>query len=107
MEKISPYARVSEVAVADVKWRNGFWAGRIEACHTTMIPSMWKILDDSSLSHAYANFRIAAGLEEGKHSGPPFFDGDLYKWLESVSRHLRADPRRGAGQAHWTGSSPS
>ncbi len=85
MVKISPYARVAEPAVADVKWENGFWAGRIARCHTTMIPSMWKILDDPALSHAFANFRIAAGLEEGRHSGPPFFDGDLYKWLESVA----------------------
>lgn len=85
MAKISPYARVSEVAVADVTWRDGFWAGRIERCRKSMIPSMWKILDDPSLSHAFANFRIAAGLEEGNHSGPPFFDGDLYKWLESVA----------------------
>lgn len=85
MVKISPYALVAELPVSDVSWENGFWAGRIGRCRETMIPSMWKILDDPSLSHAFANFKIAAGLEEGKHSGPPFFDGDLYKWLESVA----------------------
>jgi hypothetical protein len=46
---------------------------------------MWKILDDPATSHAFANFRIAAGLEKGEHSGPPFFDGDFYKWLEAAS----------------------
>jgi DUF1680 family protein len=50
-----------------------------------MIPAMWDILSNDGLSHAFANFRIATGLEEGEHSGPPFFDGDLYKWLESVA----------------------
>jgi DUF1680 family protein len=33
----------------------------------------------------YANFRIAAGEEEGAHRGPPFADGDFYKWLEAVA----------------------
>lgn len=49
-----------------------------------MVPAMWEILDDDSLSHAFANFRIAAGQETGSHQGPPFWDGDLYKWLEAA-----------------------
>ena len=85
MAKFSPYAAIGEISINDVKWTRGFWAERVERCHTSMIPYMWKILANDSLSHAFANFRIAAGLEEGEHSGPPFFDGDLYKWLESVA----------------------
>jgi DUF1680 family protein len=63
-----------------------------------MIPAMWKILSDDSLSHAFANFRIAAGLQKGEHSGPPFFDGDFYKWLESAASVFAAtrDPALGA-----------
>ncbi|HWR11724.1 MAG TPA: glycoside hydrolase family 127 protein [Rectinemataceae bacterium] len=85
MAKFSPYAIVGEIPVGDMVWTKGFWADRVECCHSSMIPAMWSILVNDSLSHAFANFRIAAGMEEGEHSGPPFFDGDLYKWLESVA----------------------
>jgi DUF1680 family protein len=53
---------------------------------------MWKILADDELSHAFANFRIAAGDERGEHKGPPFFDGDLYKWLEAAISVYAIDP---------------
>ena len=29
----------------------------------------------------FRNFEIAAGDAEGEHWGPPFHDGDMYKWL--------------------------
>ena len=85
MPKFSPHALIGEIPAKDMAWTQGFWAERFECCHNTMIPAMWDILANDSLSHAFANFRIAAGLEEGEHVGPPFFDGDLYKWLESVA----------------------
>ena len=50
-----------------------------------MIPDMWRSLKDPNISHAYTNFLVAAGLEEGEHKGPPFSDGDFYKWLEAVA----------------------
>ena len=28
---------------------------------------------------------IAAGEKKGKRHGPPFHDGDMYKWLEAVA----------------------
>ncbi|HEY9053339.1 MAG TPA: beta-L-arabinofuranosidase domain-containing protein, partial [Rectinemataceae bacterium] len=85
MAKFSPHAVVGELSIDELRWTGGFWADRLDVCRESMIPNMWKILSNDSLSHAYANFRIAAGLEKGEHSGPPFFDGDLYKWLESVA----------------------
>ncbi len=45
---------------------------------------MWRLLQDDRISHAYANFRIAAGLQEGAHQGPKWHDGDFYKWLEAA-----------------------
>ncbi len=85
MPKFSPHAVIGEISIREITWTEGFWAERLDVCHRSMIPAMWKILSDDSLSHAFANFRIAAGLEDGSHSGPPFFDGDFYKWLESVA----------------------
>lgn len=85
MAKFSPYAVTGDLSVADVVWTGGFWGDRFDACRKSMIPAMWDILSNDGLSHAFANFRIAAGMEKGEHSGPPFFDGDLYKWLEAVA----------------------
>jgi DUF1680 family protein len=49
------------------------------------VPTMGKIMFDSSVAHAYENFLVAAGDIDGTHHGPPFMDGDLYKWLESAT----------------------
>ena len=97
MAKFSPHAAVGEISIGEMRWLPGFWAERLEVCRSSMIPAMWKILSDDSLSHAFANFRIAAGLEQGEHSGPPFFDGDLYKWLESVASVFAATEDQALG----------
>ena len=43
-------------------------------------------MSNKEICHSWENFRIAAGESEGKHAGPPFHDGDFYKWLEAASR---------------------
>ena len=84
-ENICPYAKLTETAIDDVKWTDGFWADRFEVCHDTMIPNMWHLLEDENISHSYANFLVAAGLKEGRHHGPKWHDGDFYKWLEATA----------------------
>ncbi len=69
----------------EVCWTGGFWADRFSVCRAAMVPNMWGLLADDKLCHAFANFRIAAGLEEGRHRGPRWHDGDLYKWIEAAS----------------------
>ncbi len=54
---------------------------------------MWDSLRDPSVSPGLRNFRIAAGLEDGAHTGPPFMDGDLYKWLEAAIAELEVAPQ--------------
>lgn len=81
----SPYAKMHSVGLNDVAWTNGFWAERFDVCKDTMLLNMWRIFDNAELSHAYRNFEIAAGLKDGEHKDPPFFDGDMYKWLEGVA----------------------
>jgi uncharacterized protein len=82
--KFRPHARLRDVEINAVHWTDGFWAREFELCHHTMIHNMWDLLRDSEISHAYTNFRIAAGLEDGEHHGPRWHDGDFYKWLEAV-----------------------
>jgi uncharacterized protein len=69
----------------DVVWTKGFWAERFKVCRETMVPNLWRIYNDASISHAFKNFEIAAGLDTGMHKGPSFHDGDFYKTLESVA----------------------
>jgi uncharacterized protein len=80
----SPQAKLQGTALTHVRWDTGFWKQWFDTCRDVMVPTMWQILNDDDLSHAFANFRIAAGEESGSHRGPPFFDGDLYKWLEAA-----------------------
>jgi DUF1680 family protein len=83
--KNSAYAKVIGVDMEDVTWTDGFWAGWFAVCRDTMVPGMWQIFNDPDISHSFRNFEIAAGLKQGDHKGPPFHDGDFYKWLEAAA----------------------
>jgi len=81
----SRFTKMSSTNIDAVKWTNGFWGERFSVYKDTMILSMWKTLNDPDISHSFRNFEVAAGEMEGEHWGPPFHDGDFYKWLESVA----------------------
>jgi hypothetical protein len=72
----------------EVRWSHGFWADRFETCRTQTIPALWRIMEGTNYSQYFQNFRMAAGLVEGRHRGAPFNDGDFYKWLEAASATL-------------------
>lgn len=80
----SKHAKLQSVGMQEVKWTDGFWADRYEVCAQQMVPHMMACYMDDSISHAFANFKIAAGLMDGKHVDPPFHDGDFYKMLEAL-----------------------
>ena len=81
----SPYARMHGVSMQSVQWIRGFWADWFKVCDSSMVPNMWNLFNNDSLSHGYKNFKIAAGLDTGIHIGPPFMDGDFFKWLEGTA----------------------
>jgi hypothetical protein len=84
----SPNAKLYMVDLDDVRWTDGFWAERFAVVQDSMIPYMWELFQSESDSHAWANFLLAAGLDDGrdgKHHGPPFNDGDFMKWFEAVA----------------------
>jgi uncharacterized protein len=82
----SPYAQMYMPDLADVRWSGGLLGERFEVARTTMVPHMWEILSDAKASHAWDNYLIAAGMEKGKFSGPPFNDGDFLKWFEALAQ---------------------
>lgn len=81
----SKYAVMQSADIDAVKWTNGFWKERFDVYKDTLILSMWNTLSNAELSHSYRNFEIAAGCCTGEHKGPPFHDGDFYKWFEGVA----------------------
>jgi DUF1680 family protein len=74
------------------RWARGFWGGIHDRTRDVTIPAMWDSLRDPAVSPGLRNFRVAAGLEDGIHEGPPFMDGDFYKWLEAAIARLETDP---------------
>lgn len=71
--------------IGSVKWTGGFWGERFDVYSGTSLQSMWETWANPDVSHGFRNFEIAAGTCEGEHWGPPFHDGDMYKWLEAVA----------------------
>ena len=66
-------------------WTGNFWFDCTDVCRTSTVPSMGKLMDGTDRSQFWQNFRIAAGEVAGRHRGPPWNDGDSYKWLEAVA----------------------
>ncbi len=80
----------------DIRITDPFFTARIETARKTAIPYMWETLNDRvpgvAPSHCMENFRIAAGLKEGKFEGWWFQDSDLWKWIEGAAYSLATHP---------------
>lgn len=81
----SRHAVMSNTPLGAVKWTGGFWGERFNVYSGTSLQSMWDTWNNPDVSHGFRNFEIAAGTCPGEHWGPPFHDGDMYKWLEAVA----------------------
>ena len=90
----SKQAIMQNTPMGSVRWTGGFWGDRFNVLSTHGIWDMWETwntpyetLDENGNhgSHGFANFQVAAGTIKGKHHGPPFHDGDMYKWLEACA----------------------
>ncbi|WP_442511454.1 glycoside hydrolase family 127 protein [Novipirellula sp. SH528] len=79
----SPHVVLKSIDIGDCQWTAGFWADKFKQCETVMMPHMGSLLKGDT-GFAYDNFKIAAGLKEGKHQGMHWHDGDFYKWMESA-----------------------
>lgn len=82
---IMPHCVMTPVKLTDARWNGGFWKDRFETCCTETIPALAAIMEGRERSQFLVNFRIAAGMEKGVYRGPPWNDGDLYKWMEAAS----------------------
>lgn len=85
----STHALMSNLPLGATHWNGGFWGDRFQVFSQTSLQAMWQTWDTPSLSHGFRNFEIAAGdsvpADDHEHWGPPFHDGDMYKWVEGVA----------------------
>ncbi len=85
-----------EIDLNKTKITDEFWSPRQSLITDVVIPYQESILDDKApgveKSHAFANFRITAGLEQGEFYGMVFQDSDVAKWLEAVAYSLSIKP---------------
>ncbi len=89
-------AVANAVGLKQTALRDHFWTPYQELVTGTVLPYQEKILNDeipeAEKSHALANFRIAAGMEEGEFYGMVFQDSDVAKWLEAAAYSLSVHP---------------
>ena len=90
----SKQAKMQALPLGATRWTGGFWGDRFQMLSTIGIWDMWntwntpwETIDNDGLhgSNGFRNFEVAAGTVQGKHHGPPFHDGDMYKWLEACA----------------------
>lgn len=87
---------IRPIALKQTVCTDSFWLPFQKRVVDTVIPYQEQILNDAipgqEKSHALANFRIAAGMEEGEFYGMVFQDSDVAKWLEAVAYSLWVSP---------------
>ena len=81
----SQYAKITNTPLGATQWTGGFWGERFGVLSKTTIWDMWDTWNSPDVSHGFRNFEVAAGTVKGVHHGPPFHDGDMYKWLEACA----------------------
>ena len=85
-----------ELDLKNITITDAFWASRQKLVTEVVIPYQEAILRDAvpgaEKSHAIANFRIAAGQEQGEFYGMVFQDSDVAKWLEGAAYSLAIHP---------------
>lgn len=88
--------RAGSVKLQNIKIRDTFWSKHVDLVRNAIIPYQWDAINDrlpdAESSHCLENFKIAAGLTEGKFYGAVFQDTDIAKWLEAVGFSLACYP---------------
>jgi len=77
------------VAFTSVRVTDAFWLPRIETNRTITIPYIMKMNEETG---RVDNFRKAAGLLKGPHTGKRYNDSDIFKIMEAASYSLMVHP---------------
>ena len=83
---------MKSMPLRQVRVDDQFWNHYTSLVRDVIIPYQRQVLNDElpgvEPSHAFENFRIAAGEAEGEFYGEVFQDSDVAKWLEAVAYSL-------------------
>ena len=80
---------IHPVAFTQVKLMDAFWAPRLETNRTVTIPFALKMLEETG---RVDNFRKAARLMPGPHTGKRYNDSDVFKVMEGAAYTLSLKP---------------
>lgn len=81
----SPYAKMQNVGLDEVKITGGFWKQRQEVNRKVSFELLWQLATDEEKGYPLNNFKVAAGIKAGRHQGVAWEDAWLYKWIETAS----------------------
>ena len=81
--------KLNNISLKNVKINDGLWNNYVDLVDNVILPFQWDLINDKvkdvPKSYCIHNFKVAAGMEKGRHQGAVFQDTDLAKWIESVS----------------------
>lgn len=81
--------KLYNASLKNIRTNDVFWSTYTDLVGNVILPFQWDLINDkvnnAPKSYCIHNFRVAAGLEKGKHEGTIFQDTDLAKWLEAVA----------------------
>lgn len=81
--------RMRSIPIADLTITDPFWSRYQRTLLEKTLPAQFEQLERTD---RLANFRRAAGQEEGPHVGLYFNDSDVYKFIEACAYALTAQP---------------
>jgi len=77
------------VPIRDVHVTDAFWAPRLKLWSMTTVND---VFDKFERDGAFRNFDRVAGITEGGHDGPPWYDGLVYETIRGASDFLISNP---------------
>ncbi|MDD8020765.1 MAG: glycoside hydrolase family 127 protein [Acidobacteriota bacterium] len=84
-----PDYSIQAVNYWQVKVTDDFWGPRMETNRLMTIPYLFRMNEETG---RVDNFRIAAGLKTGRHTGKRYNDSDVYKAIEAAAYTLKNYP---------------
>lgn len=85
----APDYPIKPVNFWEVKVTDDFWAPRLEINRLVTVPYLFRMNEETG---RVDNFRIAAGLKKGKHTGKRYNDSDVFKAIEAAAYTLKTNP---------------
>lgn len=88
--------------MAAARWTGGFGGARVDMIRTATLDAIEAAMRCPTNGALLANFELV-GVQDGRHQGNNWSDGDVYKWIEVMARiyALAADPALDRKMDEW------